>query len=1251
MRVVSAERTDKPNAEIERLNRLYDALRLVNQAIVRLRTREDLFHEVCRIAVEYGGFSMAWIGWIDTETQKVVPVSSYGDHTSFLADAPIYADDRPEGCGPTGLAIRSGRPYICNDYFNDPATLLWRGEVKKRRFKASGTFLIRLKNEVVGVFGIYASEPGYFQSKEIALLEEAAGDVSYALENFAREEERVKAQEECRLLASIVETTNEAIFSKSLDGKILSWNPAAERMFGYTAEEISGENISVLIPVDRAGEETELLRRVSLGERIVAVETERIRKDGQRFPASVTISPLRSAAGEVIGASRVVRDITERKITEAALRESEESLREAQRIAYLGSFVLDIGTGIWTSSDVLDEIFGIGRSYERSVAGWRALIHPDDRARMSAHLAEEVLGQGKPFNREYRIIRQNDHAERWIQGLGRLEFDSHGNPTVMRGTILDITERKEVDSALRESRELLQLFIEHAPAALAMFDREMRYLAASRRWLENNAMAGKQVIGVSHYETHPDIPENWKEAHRRGLAGETLSSDGDRFERADGEVQWRRWEVRPWHTAAGDVGGVIIFSDDITRQKTAEDRLHLAASVFTHASEGITITDASGTILDVNHAFTRITGYSREEVIGKNPRILNSGRQSREFYTEMWSQLTANGYWSGEIWNRARDGRVFPEILTISAVPDATGKTQQYVALFADISSLKEQEQKLERLAHYDPLTGLPNRALLSDRLQVAMPRGQRRGRPMAVVCLDLDNFKGINEHYGRETGDQLLSVMANRMGLALRQDDMLARIGGDEFVAVLADAGSTDDSIPMINRLLNAVAEPVELGELTLHVSTSIGVTFFPQPADVDAEQLLRQADQAMYQAKVEGKNRYHIFDAREDRSVRGHHEDVERIRRAFHANEFLLYYQPKVNMRTGSVLGAEALIRWQHPQGGLLPPAQFLPIIEGNALALEVGEWVIETALTQIESWHAAGLNIPVSVNISGQQLLEPNFVERLSALLAAHPGVRPSSLELEVLESSALQDLGQVSEVITACSELGVSFALDDFGTGYSTLTYLRRLPADVLKIDRSFVREMLDNPEDLTMLEGVLALVTAFRRLASAEGVETMEQGLMLLRLGCQVAQGYGIARPMPASDFPSWAAAWHPPLEWVNVSAVDPADRALLYAGVEHKAWITGIGDFLEGRRTTPPIEGPRQCRLAAWLQSQASTGYGRRPGISEVDVLHQRAHLLAEKILSMPDEERASAAPAGLSELRSIRDALLKKLQELVRSS
>ncbi len=558
--------------------------------------------------------------------------------------------------------------------------------------------------------------------------------------------------------------------------------------------------------------------------------------------------------------------------------------------------------------------------------------------------------------------------------------------------------------------------------------------------------------------------------------------------------------------------------------------------MFGHARECITITDLQGTIVDVNDAFTRITGYSRDEVVGQNPRILNSGRQDKAFYDALWHELLNEGHWSGEIWNRRKSGEVFAELLTISAVRDANGQTQHYVALFSDITAIKEHQNRLDHMAHFDALTGLPNRLLFADRLQQALAQAARRHQTVAVAYLDLDGFKAINDRYGHDTGDSLLINLAQRMKQALREGDTLARIGGDEFVAVLCDLTDAQACSPLLTRLLAAAAQPVGLINGEVQVSASLGVTFYPQTHAVEAEQLLRQADQAMYQAKVAGKNRYHIFDAEHDSNLRGHHESLERIRLALEHGEFVLHYQPKVNMRNGVVVGAEALIRWQHPEQGLLSPAAFLPAIEDHPLAIAVGEWVIGTALTQVEQWQGVGLDLPVSVNIGARQLQQRDFVDRLRALLAAHPGVKPGRLQLEVLETSALEDIAQVSQVIEDCAQIGVNFALDDFGTGYSSLTYLKRLRVTLLKIDQSFVRDMLDDPDDLNILEGVIGLATAFRREVIAEGVETIAHGTLLLHLGCELAQGYGIARPMPADQLPAWATSWQPDAAW-GASAV------------------------------------------------------------------------------------------------------------------
>ncbi|WP_348264102.1 EAL domain-containing protein [Telmatobacter sp. DSM 110680] len=933
---------------------------------------------------------------------------------------------------------------------------------------------------------------------------------------------------------------------------------------------------------------------------------------------------------------------------ERSLRELAESLQESQRIAGLGSYVLDLKTMVWSSSDVLDEIFGIGPDYVRSVEGWTALIYPEDREPMAAYFEEEVLGQHKLFNREYRIISHNKRARRWVHGLGRIEFGANGDPLIMRGTIQDITERKRAEADLRQSEELLQLFTKHAPAALAMFDRNMRYIAASRRWCENFKLQIDDILGRSHYDIFPDLPARWLTIHRRALGGETIKSEDERYDRSDGSIFFVRFEVRPWLMGTGDIGGIIIFSEDITARKHAESRLQLAASVFTHAAEGIVITDPSGIILDVNDAFTQITGYSREEAVGMSSNLLRSGRQGREFYANMWRDLIESGHWSGEIWNRAKDGRIFPELLTITAVRDNAGVTQQYVALFSDISSEKEREQALQRIARYDLLTGLPNRALLRERLHQAMSQASRRGSILAVVCLDLDNFKAINDRHGHAIGDDLLTTIAHRMKSVLRKDDTLARLGGDEFIAVLLDFDNPDQCFPSVMQLLQAASQPVFVGAQSLQLSASAGIACYPQAEDVDADQLLRQAAQALYQSKISGKNRYLLFDSTLALSTRGHHEDLERIRVALSKNEFVLHYQPKMNMATGAIKGAEALIRWNHPERGLLLPGSFLPIVDGHSVALNIGEWVIESALRQLEIWRDTGLDIPISVNISAQQLQQADFCARLNELLVAHPSVDPTKLEIEVLESSALPDMSQIAQVIHSCGRLGVSFALDDFGTGYASLDFLKRLPVDVLKIDQTFVRDMLDDPEDLTIVEGMLGLASAFRRLAVAEGVETIEQGILLLRLGCQVAQGFGIARPMPAEDLPAWVASWRTHPQWSNAVALHPSDRPLLYAGAEHSAWVGAIEAFLHGKRRVPPSLDPTQCRLGAWMCSQTPSSEVRHATFLEAESLHRNLHACGGEILNLSAVGNPAEAAAALSRLHSLRDNLACEVKKLL---
>jgi diguanylate cyclase (GGDEF)-like protein/PAS domain S-box-containing protein len=591
--------------------------------------------------------------------------------------------------------------------------------------------------------------------------------------------------------------------------------------------------------------------------------------------------------------------------------------------------------------------------------------------------------------------------------------------------------------------------------------------------------------------------------------------------------------MSPIFDHAGNVIGASKIARNITERKLDEAKLRLSSSVFANAWEGILITTTDGTIVDVNDALSRITGYSRNEVLGKNPRIFSAGLQDQVFYAELWNSLIEKGHWYGEIWNRRKSGEMYAIIETISVVKDTQGIPRHYVGMLTDITQLKLHENELMHIAHYDPLTNLPNRILLADRMHQGINQVHRRNKSLAVTFVDLDGFKAINDNYGHQAGDRLLIAIAARMGKNLREGDTFARIGGDEFVAVLLDLDTEDTAIPMLNRLLAAASEPVQVGDISLQVSASLGVAFYPQEQEVDADKLLRQADQAMYQAKAAGRNRYHVFDAVLDNSIRVRHESLGRIHVAIIEQEFVLYYQPKVNMRTGVIVGAEALIRWNHPEKGLLSPELFLPEIEDHPLAIALGEWVIDSALIQLELWHSQGFSIPISVNVGARQLQQTDFVIRLHKILKAHPSIAPSYLEFEVLETSALEDITKISHLIETCQEIGINFALDDFGTGYSSLTYLKLLPVTLLKIDQSFVRDILVDSDDLAIIEAVVGLGRTFRRQVIAEGVETIKHGTLLLEHGCELGQGYGIARPMPAEKLPEWARTWRPNLTWVN----------------------------------------------------------------------------------------------------------------------
>jgi len=563
-----------------------------------------------------------------------------------------------------------------------------------------------------------------------------------------------------------------------------------------------------------------------------------------------------------------------------------------------------------------------------------------------------------------------------------------------------------------------------------------------------------------------------------------------------------------------------------TERFSSDRKLHESASVFRYANEGIFITDADFSILDVNAAFTKITGYGKGEAVGRSPKQLYSSEQNDVLTPQALQTLDEVGAWQNDlhIINKHGNSVIFHQ--NISAIRGERGEIRRYVFLLNDITKVKEYQKQLESMAKYDALTELPNRVLLGDRLTQAMRLAERNKERLALLFIDLDGFKQVNDTLGHGVGDDLLKKITWRVSQELRSSDTFSRFGGDEFVVVLPELGKTERAESVVSRILLAIAEKVTLAEQEIFITASIGLTFYPQSETLDADQLLRQADQAMYVAKQKGRNRFQYFDTENDKAVRSLHEDQARIQLGLNRNEFVLFYQPQVNLKSGEVVGAEALIRWQHPERGLVAPNDFLPLIEHHLLSVDLGEWVLNSALLQMTEWRRQGVLIPVSVNINSLHLRQLNFAERLEAILSLYPSIPSGQIELEIVETSSLANLEVVSKTIEACRNLGVICSLDDFGTGYSSLSYLQRLPVEKLKIDMSFVRDMLVDPNDFAIVQGILGLAKSFGLTVIAEGVETPEHSEQLVKLGCDFGQGYGIARPMPAEAMPDWIRQWN-----------------------------------------------------------------------------------------------------------------------------
>lgn len=968
-------------------------------------------------------------------------------------------------------------------------------------------------------------------SGKVASVISFARDVTEAEVSFRSD---IVSKYETQLIQAILDSVDDAVIGKTLDGIVTSWNAAAEAMFGYKAEEMLGKSILRLFPADRFDEEKFILEKLQFGEKIDHLETIRIHKSGRQIHVTVTTSPIRDAAGTIIGACKIVKNITpliiERQRLELALLATNSGLWDWDLIN---------GTVHW--SDLYLKITGSENQQDvHNFNHFKRTIHPNDLEQTLKKIDTYLEGHTEHIEFDYRLAATNSPDESWVTTQARIvERDLLGRPSRVVGTITDTTEAKKTYFNLRDREKRLTRVIDGSEQGYWDWNIQTNSLEVSPRWA---AMLGYSLeeVDVSNgaYEklVHPEDLVSVMETVLKHLQGKLPNLEQEiRCLTKTGEWKWilTRGRVVEWDENKNPLM-VSGTHTDITERKKLEMSLREAATVFDNSYDGIVVVNTDGKISRTNPSFSRITGFSAEEVLGKSYKLLFTKPLKRRFYDQIHSSLAKHKYWTGELCGYRKNNQTYPLLLSVSSVIDEKNGTEHYIGIFADISRLKEHEAELDRVAHYDPLTGTPNRRLLSDRLQQSIVRADRHRKSLAVCYLDLDGFKHVNDHYGHQAGDVLLVAIVNNLKQVLRAEDTLSRLGGDEFVLLINDCERPEECSIILDRILNAIQIPITIDKAVISVSGSIGVSLYPNDHS-DADTLLRHADQAMYRAKESGKNRYHLFDPDSDQKAQLQREMISRLHRALQNNELLLYYQPKVDLRNGALIGAEALIRWQHPDLGLLSPAAFLPNVEGSTAEYPIGKWVISTALNKVSQWLSEGLRLKVSVNISANQLMHPEFLNDLRLTLAEHPDVPAAYLELEVLESVSISDVTKTVHILTECRKIGVMLSLDDFGTGYSSLTYLRKLPVDTLKIDQSFVRDMLTDPEDRGIVDAVINLAKSFNRQVIAEGVETLAHGNELLKMGCYFVQGYGIAKPMPDREIQSWIRQWLDQRNWENIS--------------------------------------------------------------------------------------------------------------------
>lgn len=937
------------------------------------------------------------------------------------------------------------------------------------------------------------------------------------LEGFSEEFERFGRTD--KMARELRESQNrfKALADSAMEGvciterdKVIDCNKAFSDMFGYRHEELLG-----MKALDLAHSNSHsIMKKSAFSGEDMTIETHGLHAGGTTFPILMNTRPVNylGRPAQVV----TIIDLTEKNRTLAKLRESEQTMKSVMNNSSSLIFLKN-PEGIFQF---------VNKAYERVFQ-----ITPGGAVGKRDHdiFDAEVANQFRENDLEVTFKREPIQFEEEARVNGKVHtylvskfplFDLERNLVSVCGIATDITDRKEAESELRREKEKVQNYLDIAGVILIVINSQGVVEMINKKGCEVLGYDEEEIIGKNWFENFlPDSVKKQVLDHADNIINKKPEAS-QYFENLvvtkSGEERLIAWSNIKLYDEKGEVVAHLSSGEDITERKKLENKLLLAQKIIESTSDAIMVTDLSGKIIDINPAYTAITGYSKEEALGKNPRFSKSEKHNKDFFDLMWRSVLVTGSWSGEVWDIHKDGHLYPKLLSINTVYDDKGNPLVYTGIFSDISSLKEAEEKLHRIAYYDLLTGLPNRSMFLDRLSHEIAAYHRSGAGFALLFIDLDKFKNINDTLGHTAGDELLKEAASRIRSHLRELDTVARLGGDEFTVILSDTESQQKIAQIATMLIGILKKPFYIAGSEVYIGASIGISMCPRDGDTIGA-LTKYADMAMYHAKNNGRNTFSFFTEKLNEEVHKGIRLEKELRGALLHNEFILYYQPKISLADNKITGVEALIRWNHPDRGIVSPSEFISVAEETGLILPIGEWVIRTAVKKLSEWKRMKLDpVSISINLSLKQFCEKNFLTKILEL-ARESGVNMQQVGFEITESMLMENPERSVKVMEEMKNNGINLAIDDFGTGYSSLSYLRQFPLDTLKIDQSFVRDIMTDPDDAAIVKTIISMAKSLGLAVVAEGVETKEQKDFLAKRRCQEGQGFLFAKPMPEEE--------------------------------------------------------------------------------------------------------------------------------------